>query len=77
MIPDQAPHTVAATLVLMTDLDALRAAGVVYPKTVDGWRWLYRIRHERGLDRAFCRVGRRVLVDVPAYLTAIRANTAA
>ena len=60
------------TLVPLTDTEALKAAGVVYPATEHGWRWLYRMRHERGLDQAFRRVGRRVLVDVPAYLAAVR-----
>jgi hypothetical protein len=60
------------TLVPLTDIDALRAAGVAYPSTVYSWRWLYRHREERGLACAFRRVGRRVLVDVPAYLAAVR-----
>ncbi len=59
-------------LIPLTDLVALKAAGIIYPKTIDGWRWLFRKRYERGLDRAFHRVGRRVLVDAPAYLAAVR-----
>jgi hypothetical protein len=62
----------AAQLVPLTDLAALRAAGVLYPTTVDGWRWLFRVRNERGLGRAFRRIGRRVLVDVPSYMDAVR-----
>ncbi len=65
------------TLVPLTDLESLRAAGIQYPETVDGWRWLYRVRAERGMERAFRRVGRRVLVDVPAYLAAVRREPAA
>ncbi len=61
------------TLVPLVDLDGLRAAGIHYPKTVDGWRWAYRTRHERGLDNAFKRQGRRIVVDVPAYIEAVRA----
>ena len=62
-----------AILIPMTDAESLRAAGIVYPRTIDAWRWLYRCRSERGLDRAFVKVGSRVLVDVPAYLEALRA----
>jgi len=60
------------TLVPLTDIESLRAAGVAYPSTVHSWRWLYRHREERGLAGAFRRVGRRVLVDVPAFLAAVR-----
>lgn len=75
-IDDRQSPTTAATpeLIPLTDLKSLRQAGVVYPDSVDGWRWLYRIRDQRGLDQAFRRVGRRVLVDVPAYLAAVRGN---
>lgn len=66
--------TTTPTLVPLTDVAALRAAGIHYPDTVDAWRWLYRCRHDRGLDRAFRRIGRRVLVDVPAYLDAVRSS---
>lgn len=59
-------------LIPLTDLAALNAAGIAYPQTIDGWRWLYRMRRERGLDSAFRRVGCRVLVDAPAYLSAVR-----
>ncbi|HTD13288.1 MAG TPA: hypothetical protein VK676_14580 [Steroidobacteraceae bacterium] len=61
-------------LVPITDLAALRDAGIRYPETVDGWRWAFRVREERGLTRAFVRQGRRVLVDVPAYLHAVRGH---
>lgn len=64
------------TLVPITDLATLRAAGIAYPSTEHAWRWLYRCRADRGLDRAFRRVGRRVLVDVPEYLAAIRERSA-
>ncbi len=59
-------------LVPITDIDAFRASGIAYPATIDGWRWLYRCRHERGLDRAFIKSGRRVLVDIPRYLELVR-----
>lgn len=32
------------TIVPLTDIDRLRAAGIEYPSTVDAWRWLYRCR---------------------------------
>lgn len=45
---------------------------VGYPESEHAWRWLYRRRKERGLEQAFIRVGRRILVDVPAYVAALR-----
>jgi hypothetical protein len=71
-----APPAAPPTLVPLTDLASLRAAGITYPETIDGWRWLYRMRRERGMQRAFRRVGRRVLVDVPGYLAAVREQPA-
>lgn len=68
--------TTTVSPIPITDADALRAAGVAYPTTEHAWRWLFRVRHERGLDRAFVRVGRRILVDVPTYLDAIRSRAA-
>jgi|GEM_PF-2080384 len=62
----------APTLVPLTDLATIREAGICYPSTVHGWRWLYRCRAERGLESAFRRQGRRVVLDVPAYLAAVR-----
>ena len=62
------------TLVPLTDLDALREAGIHYPSSIHGWRWAYRNRKERGLETAFIRQGRRILVDVPAYLDAVRSK---
>lgn len=50
---------------------------IAYPDTVDGWRWAYRQRHERGIADAFVRQGRRVLVDVPRYLELLRSQAAA
>lgn len=64
-------------LLPITDIAALRAAGIHYPATVDAMRWLHRHRAERGLSHAFKRVGRRVLVDVPAFLAAIRDQASA
>jgi hypothetical protein len=68
------PGAVTPDLVPLTKLDTLRQAGAVYPETIDGWRWLYRTRKDRGMEAAFRRVGRRILVDVPAYLAAVRAQ---
>jgi hypothetical protein len=63
-------------LIPMSDLAALKAAGVLYPQTEHGWRWLFRRRHERGFAESFHRVGRHILVNVPRYLEAVRAQSA-
>jgi hypothetical protein len=60
------------TLVPLTDIESLRAAGVAYPSTVHSWRWLYRHRDERGLAGAFRRIGRRIVVDTEAYTRLVR-----
>jgi hypothetical protein len=62
----------APLLIPITDLAAMREAGIVYPSTVDGFRWLFRKRYERGLDNAFRRVGRRILLDTERYVELIR-----
>ena len=62
-------------LIPITDTEALRSAGVGYPISEHAWRWLYRNREERGLDTAFVRVGRRILVDVPRYVELARARS--
>src|SRR5262245_5759119 len=59
-------------LIPMTDVDALKAAGIHYPATEYGWRWCFRHRHVRGLDNAFKRNGRRIVVDVEAFKAAVR-----
>jgi hypothetical protein len=74
-LPPQGSTT--AILVPITDINALKAAGIHYPATVEGWRWAYRMRTDRGLDHAFIRHGRRVLVDIPAYLKAVRTQAGA
>jgi hypothetical protein len=71
----EAPLT-TPTFVALTDLANLRAAGIAYPSTIHGWRWLYRHRHERGLDDAFRRVGRRIVVDPERYRELVRASPA-
>ena len=63
------------TFVALTDLANLRAAGIAYPSTVHGWRWLFRNRHERGLDDAFRRIGRRIVVDPERYRELVRARS--
>ena len=55
----------------INDPAATRAAGIAYPNTENGWRWLYRCRRERGLEHCFLKVGRRILVDPQAYLDAL------
>jgi hypothetical protein len=59
-------------LIPLSSISELHAAGISYPKTVDAWRWLYRCRAERGLERAFVRIGRRILVDVPKFVELAR-----
>ncbi len=66
--PPAGPDCVQAAVtspafIALTDLTNLRAAGITYPSTVHGRRWLFRHRHERGLDDAFRRIGRRIVVD--------------
>ncbi len=63
-----APKIVAPKIVALTDLASLRAAGIAYPDTEHAWRWLYRKRVERGLDAAFMRQGRRILVNVELFI---------
>ena len=70
-------HMTTPTFVALTDLTNLRAAGIAYPSTVHGWRWLFRHRHERGLDDAFRRVGRRIVIDPQRYRELVRAGSGA
>jgi hypothetical protein len=65
-----------AALLELSDLAGQRAAGIGYPTTVNAWRWLYRKRRERGLENAFRTIGRRVLLDPQAYLSAVREQPA-
>ena len=67
----------APTFVALTDLPSLRAAGIAYPSTVHGWRWLFRHRHERALDDAFRRIGRRIVVDPQRYRELVRRSPGA
>ena len=67
---------VAPTVVPITNIEALRRAGIEYPATVDAWRWAYRRRHENGLADAIKKKNGRIVVDVPAYLEAIRSAPA-
>ena len=61
-------------LIPMTDLESLKAAGIYYPGTQNAWRWCFRHRHARGLQDAFRRNGRRIIVDVDAFKAAVRDN---
>jgi hypothetical protein len=67
--------TATPTFIALTDLPNLRAAGIVYPSTVHGWRWLFRHRHERGLEDAFRRIGRRIVVDAQRYQELLRESS--
>jgi hypothetical protein len=63
-------------LIPITDVEALKAAGIHHPGSENAWRWCFRHRHARGLDYAFKRNGRRILVDVDAFKAAIRDGNA-
>jgi hypothetical protein len=71
-----AEKSATPTLIPIKEPERLLAAGIEYPKTYWGWVGVYRERHNRGLARAFVKSGRRVLVDVQAYLEAMRAQHA-
>jgi hypothetical protein len=64
-------------LIPLTDVEALRAAGIHYPATEDAWRWCYRHRHARGVAGAFKLNGRRIVVDVDAFKAAVRGSEVA
>ena len=73
--PDPEPGEQFSTgpiFIALTDLSNLRAAGIAYPSTIPGWRWLFRHRHERGLQDAFRRIGRRIVVDPQRYKELVR-----
>jgi hypothetical protein len=62
----------------MTDLEVLKAAGILYPDSANAWRWCYRHRHaRRRLASGFKLNGRRIVVDVDAVKAAVRAQEAA
>jgi hypothetical protein len=63
-------------LIPITDVEALKAAGILHPGSENAWRWCFRYRHVRGLEYAFKRNGRRIVVDVDAFKAAIRKNDA-
>jgi hypothetical protein len=69
--PPESLSIPSALLVPINDSAKLRDL-VGYPESEHAWRWLFRCRKERGLEQAFIRVGRRILVDVPAYVAALR-----
>ena len=64
-------------LIPLTDVEALKAAGIHYPATENAWRWCYRHRHARGLASAFKLNGRRIVVDVDAFKAAVRGGDVA
>lgn len=77
MPPENQPSVQSLpSIVSITNIDAIRRAGVEHPATVDAWRWAYRRRHENGLADAFRKINGRVCVDVPRYVELIRAQSA-
>jgi hypothetical protein len=71
---EQSPMT--DLLIPITDIEALKAAGIHHPATENAWRWCFRHRHIRGLEGAFKRNGRRIVVDVNAFKAAVRSGVA-
>lgn len=71
------PFSTGPIFIALTDLPSLRAAGIAYPSTIHGWRWLFRHRRERGLQDAFRRIGRRIVVDPQKYKELIRESSGA
>ena len=59
-------------LIPLTDQRGLTDAGIAYPSTTESWRWLFRHRLERGVEAAFLRCGRRILVDTEVLLSLMR-----
>lgn len=59
-------------LIPIGHVSALKEAGVHYPATPESWRWLYRTRAERGVEEAFLKCGRRILVDTDRLLQLMR-----
>jgi hypothetical protein len=74
--PPGPPMVALPVLIPLTNIEAPRAAGVHYPRTAEAMRWIYRARAERGMEEAFVRAGRRILVDVHVYLAALCAQGA-
>lgn len=58
-------------LIGLTDVAGLQAAGLPF-KSVYAARWDYRNRDERGTQRAYVKVGRRIYIDPERYHKAIR-----
>jgi hypothetical protein len=73
---DALPPVMTDLLIPLTDVDALKAAGIHYPATENAWRWCYRHRYDRGLAGAFKLNGRRIVVDVDAFKAAVRSSSA-
>jgi len=57
------------TFIPLADVEGLRAAGIAYPSNIHGWRWMFRHRVDRNLDRAFFKIGNRIMVHVERYKT--------
>lgn len=68
------PETVQIEI---TKPEAWTARGHSYPNTTDQWRALFRRRKELKLERAFIRIGSRILVDEARFIAATRAASVA
>lgn len=70
----QLPPVEGAELIPITDQRSIEAAGIAYPRSEWGWRWVYRHRETNGHANSFRKLGRRILVSVPDFLEAMRAQ---
>jgi hypothetical protein len=63
-------------LIPLTEFDKTpRADGLPFEST-DSARWCHRHAHERGLSKAFVRIGRRVYIDPAKFHELARARAA-
>jgi hypothetical protein len=54
-------------LISLNDVQSARAAGLTFVRSAHQLRWLLRTAPEKGLARAFVRLGRRVFLDPAAF----------
>jgi hypothetical protein len=62
-------------LIPLTDAEKMQAAGLPFEST-DSARWCHRHAAERGLAKAFVRLGRRVYVDPAKFHELVRGRAA-
>jgi len=62
-------------LIPLTDAEKMQAAGLPFT-TTDSARWCHRQAAERGLAKAFVRIGRRIYVDPELFHELVRLRPA-